>query len=67
MKLRVGISPCPNDTFAFHAILERRIDMRGFELDVELLDVQQLNDGLFGGRYDIAKASFHALAAQAAS
>ncbi len=34
--------------------------MRGFELDVELLDVQQLNDGLFGGRYDIAKASFHA-------
>ena len=60
MKLRVGISPCPNDTFAFHAILERRIDMRGFELDVELLDVQQLNDGLFGGRYDIAKASFHA-------
>ncbi len=60
MKLRVGISPCPNDTFAFHAILERRIDMRGFELDVELVDVQQLNDGLFGGRYDIAKASFHA-------
>ena len=34
--------------------------MRGFELDVELLDVQTLNDGLFGGRYDIAKASFHA-------
>lgn len=60
MKLRVGISPCPNDTFAFHAILERRIDLRGFELDVELVDVQQLNDGLFGGRYDIAKASFHA-------
>ena len=60
MKLRVGISPCPNDTFAFHAILERRIDMRGFELDVELVDVQQLNDGLFGGRYDVSKASFHA-------
>jgi 1,4-dihydroxy-6-naphthoate synthase len=60
VKLRVGISPCPNDTFAFHAILERRIDMRGFELDVELADVQQLNDGLFGGRYDVAKASFHA-------
>ena len=60
MKLRVGISPCPNDTFAFHAILERRIDLRGFELDIELVDVQQLNDGLFGGRYHISKASFHA-------
>jgi 1,4-dihydroxy-6-naphthoate synthase len=60
VKLRVGISPCPNDTFAFHAILERRIDLRGFELDIELVDVQQLNDGLFGGRYHISKASFHA-------
>ncbi|HEY0386968.1 MAG TPA: 1,4-dihydroxy-6-naphthoate synthase [Gaiellales bacterium] len=60
MTLRLGISPCPNDTFAFHAILERRIDLRGLEIDVELVDVQRLNDGLFEGRYDIAKASFHA-------
>jgi 5,8-dihydroxy-2-naphthoate synthase len=60
MRLRLGISPCPNDTFAFHAILERRIDLRGLEIDTELVDVQRLNDGLFEGRYDIAKASFHA-------
>ena len=60
MKLRLGLSTCPNDTFAFHAILERRIDLRGLELDAELLDVQQLNDGLFAGRYDVSKASFHA-------
>jgi 5,8-dihydroxy-2-naphthoate synthase len=58
--LMLGISTCPNDTFAFHAIMERRIDLRGLEFNVELLDVQQLNDGLFAGRYDIAKASFHA-------
>ena len=58
--LTLGISTCPNDTFAFHAIMERRIDLRGLEFDVELLDVQHLNDGLFDGRYDIAKASFHA-------
>ena len=60
MKLRLGLSPCPNDTFAFHAILERRIDLRGLEIEAELLDVQQLNDGLFADRYDISKASFHA-------
>jgi 1,4-dihydroxy-6-naphthoate synthase len=60
MRLRVGLSTCPNDTFAFHAILERRIDMRGLEIDAELLDVQQLNDGLFADRYDVSKASFHA-------
>lgn len=60
MRLRLGLSTCPNDTFAFHAILQRRIDLRGLEFDAELLDVQQLNDGLFAGRYDISKASFHA-------
>jgi len=60
MRVRLGISPCPNDTFAFHAILERRIDMRGYDIEAELVDVQTLNDGLERGRYDIAKASFHA-------
>jgi 1,4-dihydroxy-6-naphthoate synthase len=60
VKLRLGLSTCPNDTFAFHAILERRIDLRGLEFDAELLDVQQLNDGLFAGRYDVSKASFYA-------
>ena len=60
MKLRLGLSTCPNDTFAFHAILERRIDLRGLEFEPELLDVQQLNDGLFAGRYDVSKASFYA-------
>ena len=60
MKLRLGLSTCPNDTFAFHAILERRIDLRGLEFDADLLDVQHLNDGLFAGRYDVSKASFYA-------
>ena len=60
MKLRLGLSTCPNDTFAFHAILEKRIDLRGLEFEADLLDVQALNDGLFADRYDISKASFHA-------
>jgi len=60
VRIRLGISPCPNDTFAFHGILERRVDLRGLEFETELVDVQQLNDGLFAGRYDVAKASFHA-------
>jgi 1,4-dihydroxy-6-naphthoate synthase len=60
VKLRLGISPCPNDTFAFHGILERRVDLRGLEFDIRLEDVQALNDGLVEGRYDMAKASFHA-------
>lgn len=59
-KIKLGISTCPNDTFAFHAILKRRIDMAGLEFDVDLLDVQELNRRLAEGVYEIAKASFHA-------
>jgi 1,4-dihydroxy-6-naphthoate synthase len=60
MKIRLGLSPCPNDTFAFHAILNRTIDLRGLELDTQLLDVQRLNEALEAGTLDVSKASFHA-------
>lgn len=59
-RIHLGISTCPNDTFAFHGLLERKVDWRGLRFDVELLDVQQLNERLFGGEFDVAKASFGA-------
>ena len=59
-KIRLGISTCPNDTYAFHAILENRIDTRGYDFEIELLDIQQLNDKLFANQFDVAKASFNA-------
>ena len=59
-KIRLGISTCPNDTFAFHAIMHSLVDLRGLEFDLRLLDIQQLNDALFAGEFDAAKASFHA-------
>jgi 1,4-dihydroxy-6-naphthoate synthase len=58
--LKIGISTCPNDTFAFHAIMNQAIDLRGLEFEFELLDVQELNERLFQGDFDVAKASFHA-------
>jgi len=58
--VHLGISTCPNDTFAFHAILNRRIDLDGLEFRIDLRDVQELNESLLGGKYDVAKASFHA-------
>jgi len=58
--IRLGISTCPNDTFAFHAILTGRIQVAGLRFEIELLDVQELNERLFAGRFDVAKASFHA-------
>ena len=58
--IRLGISTCPNDTFAFHAMLHRRVDWRGLDFQIELLDIQQLNSRAFQGELDIAKVSFHA-------
>ncbi|MDA9777549.1 1,4-dihydroxy-6-naphthoate synthase [Rubripirellula sp.] len=59
-KIRLGISTCPNDTFAFHALLNRKVDWQGLDFEIELLDIQQLNQRLFDNQWDVAKASFHA-------
>ena len=58
--IRLGISTCPNDTFTFHALMHRLVDWRGLKFEVELLDIQELNNRLFSGDFEIAKASFHA-------
>lgn len=60
VPVRLAISTCPNDTFAFHALMNRLVDWRGLEFDVELLDIQELNHGLRNGQFDVAKASFNA-------
>ena len=59
-RIRLGISTCPNDTFAFHALMNREVDWRGLEFDIALMDIQELNDRLFAGELDVAKTSFHA-------
>jgi 1,4-dihydroxy-6-naphthoate synthase len=58
--IRLGISTCPNDTFAFHGLLTRAVDWRGLDFQVELLDVETLNERLLAGDFDVCKASFHA-------
>jgi len=60
MKIRLGISTCPNDTFAFFPLLEGRLAPAGFELDIRLMDVQELNQQLRAGLLDVGKASFFA-------
>ena len=43
MKLTLGISPCPNDTFMFDAMIHQKIDTEGLHFEVTLADVEQLN------------------------
>ncbi len=59
-RLSVGISPCPNDTFAFHGLLTGAVAVEGFDLDLCLEDIETLNTALLSGAYDAAKASFAA-------
>jgi len=58
--VQLGISTCPNDTFTFHGLLSGRVRVPGVDLQIQLADVEQLNRGLFEGRFDICKVSAHA-------
>lgn len=62
MKLTLGFSPCPNDTFIFEAMVHGRIDTEGLEFDWFLADVEELNRKAVEGSVDITKMSFHAYA-----
>jgi 1,4-dihydroxy-6-naphthoate synthase len=60
MKLTLGFSPCPNDTFIFDAMIHQKIDTEGLEFDVLLADVEELNQKAFAKKLDITKLSYHA-------
>lgn len=62
MKLTLGFSPCPNDTFIFDALIHHKIDTGGLEFDVQYHDVETLNQKAFQGELDITKLSYHAFA-----
>ena len=55
--LRLAISPCPNDTFMFDAIVNRRIESDGLLFEVEYYDIEQLNERAMERRADITKCS----------
>ena len=60
MKLSLGFSPCPNDTFIFDALVNNKIDTEGLEFNVYLEDVETLNKWALEGKLDITKLSFPA-------
>ncbi|MCF8106339.1 MAG: 1,4-dihydroxy-6-naphthoate synthase [Desulfohalobiaceae bacterium] len=58
--LRLGISPCPNDTYIFYGLLEKIIGLEGFDLNTTLLDIQELNQAALRQEYDLIKISLAA-------
>src|SRR3954465_8416779 len=60
MKLSLGFSPCPNDTFIFDALVNGKIDTGEYKFEPVLEDIQTLNQWAKEGRLDITKLSFPA-------
>lgn len=60
MKLTLGFSTCPNDTFIFDAMVHGKVDTEGLQFEMVLADVEELNRNAFSGKIDITKLSYHA-------
>ncbi|MBL7719961.1 MAG: 1,4-dihydroxy-6-naphthoate synthase [Flavipsychrobacter sp.] len=60
MKLTLGFSPCPNDTFIFDAMVNGKTDTYGLEFEYVMEDVETLNLWAEDDRLDITKLSYNA-------
>jgi 1,4-dihydroxy-6-naphthoate synthase len=61
-ELTFAFSPCPNDTFAFHALVHGLIEA-SFRVRPVLLDIEELNRRAHEGAFDLTKLSVGAFAA----
>jgi len=57
MKLALGFSPCPNDTFIFYAIANRKIGLHSYSFDLCIDDVEALNRRAIYGSLPVTKVS----------
>jgi 5,8-dihydroxy-2-naphthoate synthase len=62
VKLSFGFTPCPNDAFAFHALVHGLVPAP-FEVEPVLLDIEELNRQAAGAELQLTKLSFGAAAA----
>ena len=59
--MTLAFSPCPNDTFIFDALVNKKIDTQGLDFEVGLEDVQTLNQFALQEKFDFTKISYGAL------
>ena len=57
-EFEIGFSPCPNDTFIFDALINHKIDTKGYTFKVHLEDVQTLNEWAIAGKLPFSKISY---------
>jgi 1,4-dihydroxy-6-naphthoate synthase len=56
--IELGFSPCPNDTFIFDALVNQKIDTKGYTFNIHLEDVQTLNEWALAGKLPYSKISY---------
>lgn len=56
--LKLCISPCPNDTFMFDALVNDRIGHEGVAFSTSFSDIEELNRAVRAGEPDISKISY---------
>lgn len=61
MNFTLGFSPCPNDTFIFDGLVNKKIDNGDFTFTVQLEDVETLNEMARKGALDYTKLSYGVL------
>ncbi|HEV8082369.1 MAG TPA: 1,4-dihydroxy-6-naphthoate synthase [Chitinophagaceae bacterium] len=61
MNFTLGFSPCPNDTFIFDALVNKKIDTNGLDFQVRLEDVETLNEMALQQKLDFTKISYGVL------
>ncbi|MFZ1784292.1 MAG: 1,4-dihydroxy-6-naphthoate synthase [Ferruginibacter sp.] len=61
MKISLGFSPCPNDTFIFDALVNHKIDTGGLAVDLFMEDVETLNRWALEEKLDVTKLSYGVL------
>lgn len=59
-ELDIAFSPCPNDTFIFHAMLHGLVDTRGLTFRPYIDDVEALNEKAKANAFHVTKMSFAA-------
>ena len=62
MKIRFGHSPDPDDAFMFYAVAHRLINLKGFEIEHVVEDIESLNRRALTGELEVTAVSVHAYA-----
>jgi len=61
MKIKLGFSSCPNDTYIFDALVHGKIDLKGYSFEPVIADIEELNHLAITRQLDMVKVSIGAL------